>query len=237
MLLAANRCSTGVGVRPRDGRIEVTADFTPDPDLMTASAALITGVTLAVAEWPEHDLDQIEDRGIPVIADFAHRRHTSRKGFLARFDCFPANPFANDPTMRLWETNDGRQLSLRQIATSVAAKFRRSIRAVSNLAVCRHVFAVLGGRARSLLDFAERPAAYEDVGRTITVETPDGSVAPSLPLRTNHSTSDQRSTGRHRLFHLPDRENLGWFEIAFRNTRTGQRRVFTLDELADRCAL
>jgi hypothetical protein len=58
MLLAANRLSTGVGVRPREGRIEITADFTPDPDLMIAAASLITGVVLAVTKvavarsWP-----------------------------------------------------------------------------------------------------------------------------------------------------------------------------------------
>ena len=34
MLLAANRRSTGIGVRPRGDRIEVTADFTPDAALM-----------------------------------------------------------------------------------------------------------------------------------------------------------------------------------------------------------
>src|SRR5881394_3093861 len=38
MVAGANRRSTGVGVRPRGGRIEVTADFTPDPGLMVASA-------------------------------------------------------------------------------------------------------------------------------------------------------------------------------------------------------
>jgi hypothetical protein len=237
MLLAANRCSTGIGVRPRDGRIEVTADFTPDPDLMTASAALITGVTLAVAEWAEHDLDQIEARGIPVIGEFAHRRHTSRKGFLARFDCFPSNPFATDPNMAMWETNGGRQLSLRQIAMSVAAKFRRSIRAVSNLPVCRHVFSVLGGRARSLLDFAERPAAYEDVGRTIVWRR---QTARSLPRcryeRIIRRVISDRPVVIGSSTYRTERI-LGWFEIAFRNTRTGQRRVFTLDELADRCAL
>src|SRR5437764_324423 len=41
MLLAANRRSTGVGVRPRGNRIEVTADFTPDAALMAATATLI----------------------------------------------------------------------------------------------------------------------------------------------------------------------------------------------------
>src|SRR5512134_2985749 len=34
LLLAANRRSTGVGVRPRGNRIEVTVDFTPDAALM-----------------------------------------------------------------------------------------------------------------------------------------------------------------------------------------------------------
>jgi len=237
MLLAANRCSTGVGVRPRDGRIEVTADFTPDPDLMTATAALVTGVTLAVAKWPAHDCDQMERRNIPRIADFAHRRHTSRKGFLARFDCFPSNPFASDPNQAMWKTTDGRTQSLRQIATRIATKFRSSIRAVSNLTICRHVFAVLDGRARSLLDFAERPSAYEDVGRTITWARRSHRELP----RCRYEQVIQRVIG-HRPVVIGSatyrtERMLGWFEIAFRNTRTGQRRIFTLDELADRCRL
>jgi len=37
MLLATNRESTGVGVRPRGDRIEITADFTPDPTMMVAA--------------------------------------------------------------------------------------------------------------------------------------------------------------------------------------------------------
>jgi len=44
MLLAANRKSTAVGVRPRGKRIEVTADFTPDAALMLATCAFIAGV-------------------------------------------------------------------------------------------------------------------------------------------------------------------------------------------------
>src|SRR4051794_29341428 len=32
MLLSANRLSTGIGVRPREQRIEITADFTPSPE-------------------------------------------------------------------------------------------------------------------------------------------------------------------------------------------------------------
>src|SRR5262245_34790273 len=41
MVLATNRRSTGVGVRPRGDRIEVTVDFTPSAELMIATGTLI----------------------------------------------------------------------------------------------------------------------------------------------------------------------------------------------------
>src|SRR5262245_42233147 len=44
MLLTSNRRSTGIGVRPRGNRVEVTADFTPDAALMIATATLIVGI-------------------------------------------------------------------------------------------------------------------------------------------------------------------------------------------------
>src|SRR5688572_5135841 len=44
MLLATNRRSTGVGVRPRRHRVEITADFTPDPALTIATGALIVAI-------------------------------------------------------------------------------------------------------------------------------------------------------------------------------------------------
>jgi hypothetical protein len=70
MLLAANRLSTGVGVRPRGNRVEVTVDFTPDPDLMTAAAALATAMTVEVLGWEGHGLGELRRRGVPVIAGF-----------------------------------------------------------------------------------------------------------------------------------------------------------------------
>src|SRR5690606_4865260 len=48
MLLATNRRSTGVGVRPRGDRIEVTVDFTPSPSLMIATGTYIVGVVREV---------------------------------------------------------------------------------------------------------------------------------------------------------------------------------------------
>src|SRR5205814_1941766 len=44
IVLASNRRSAGVGVRPRRDRVEITLDFTPDPGLMAAATALIVGV-------------------------------------------------------------------------------------------------------------------------------------------------------------------------------------------------
>jgi hypothetical protein len=235
MLLAANCRSTGIGARPRDGRVEITADFTPDLELMMASAALITGVTLSVADWPEFEVDRLERDRIPIIADFAPRPHTSRKGFLARFDCFPSNPFACDPNEQKWSTTLGEKLSLRQIARSVAAKFRRSIQAVSNPSICRHVFAVLGGRARSLLDFAERPPCYEDVGRTINwARRTHRGVPRSRYERVIQRVITHRPIVIGSCSYQPEKM-LGWFEIAFRNTKTGRRKVFTLDDLVAAC--
>ena len=40
MLLATNRRSSGVGVRPRGNRVEITVDFTPDATLMAATVSL-----------------------------------------------------------------------------------------------------------------------------------------------------------------------------------------------------
>ena len=60
MLLAANRRSTGIGVRPRSNRIEVTADFTPDAALMIAAATVIVGIAREVMTWPSFELDELE---------------------------------------------------------------------------------------------------------------------------------------------------------------------------------
>src|SRR5207248_6245948 len=97
MLLAANRQSTGIGVRPRGNRIEVTADFTPDAALMIATATLVVGVVRDVMSWPSYDLsmlDQPGQRDLPIFRDFVPVAHSSRKGWVARRTCFPRNPFA-----------------------------------------------------------------------------------------------------------------------------------------------
>src|SRR5690349_15735447 len=88
MLLAANRRSTGIGVRPRGNRVEVTADFTPDAGLMAATATLIVGIAREVMRWPNYDVDELLRRGIPVVQGFQPVVHSSRQGWVARYSCF-----------------------------------------------------------------------------------------------------------------------------------------------------
>src|SRR5688500_11445824 len=59
MVAGANRRSTGLGVRPRRDRIEITFDFTPDPGLMAATTALLVGVVREVVSWPSYLVSEI----------------------------------------------------------------------------------------------------------------------------------------------------------------------------------
>jgi hypothetical protein len=127
MLLAANRRSTGIGVRPRSNRIEVTADFTPDAALMIAAATVIVGIARDVMTWPSFALDELDLHGIPVVDDFVPEPHSSRNGWVARFSSFAENPFLADVNERLWTTRRGDRLSVRDIAARVVHAFWPSI--------------------------------------------------------------------------------------------------------------
>ncbi len=164
-VVGTNRRSTGVGVRPRGNRIEVTADFTPDPGLMIATATLVLGVVREVMTWPSYDLSVLDAQRIPVVAGVVPGRHTTRKGWLTKDFNFPQSPFTSDIDARIWQTRDGRTRSLRQMARETAWMFRRAIRRFSDPFSFRLLFAILRGRSRSLLELPDRPSAYEDVGR------------------------------------------------------------------------
>ena len=166
MLLALNRRSSGVGVRPRSDRIEVTADFTPSSTLMVAAGSLITGIVREVASWESFAPEEVLRRGLPVIRGFSPMPHTSRKGWLARHDRYPINPIASDVNAPIWQL-EGRaeRASLREIALEVFTAFRRPIARMADPLSLRLIHAVLSGRAPSLLDLPDRPPEYEDVGR------------------------------------------------------------------------
>src|SRR6184192_1623536 len=81
MLLATNRQSSAVGVRPRGNRIEVTVDFTPDSALMLATCAFIAGAMETVLRWEDFRLRQLGRHGLPRIGRFRLRKHSSRRGW------------------------------------------------------------------------------------------------------------------------------------------------------------
>jgi len=176
IVAGANRRSTAIGVRPRRDRIEITLDFTPDPGLMAATAALIVGVVREVIEWPSYRVGAAEEHGLPILAGVTPSPHASRKGWAVRAANFPRDPFTGDPDAAVWRTTNGRTLSLRRVAMATATVFRDSIRTLSDPFSYRLLFSVLRGATPSLLDLDDRPAAYDDVGR----ETRWGSVLPEL---------------------------------------------------------
>lgn len=165
MVVGANRRSTGVGVRPRGGRIEVTVDFTPDPGLMIATATLIVGIVREIMTWDRYDISLLEELPIPVIAGVVPGKHTTRKGWLTKDFHYPQSPYTCDINEPLWTTQYGEKKSLREMAFETAWYFRKTIRRYSDPFSFRLLFAVLEGRATSMLELVDRPTAYEDVGR------------------------------------------------------------------------
>ncbi len=232
MLLAANRRSTGIGVRPRGDRIEITADFTPSPSLMIATGTLITGIVREVMSWPSFELEALEENDIPVISDFRPIPHTSRKGWLARFDCFSQNPFSCDINEPLWQTREHGTLSLREIAGRITRRFWRPIRRLSDPFTFRLIGSVIRGRAPSLLDLDDRPAEYEDVGRLCTWDNlfPERKLSRSRYERVLiRAISGQKlRMGPHHYTPLRMR---GWSQVVFRRDETGTLHTFSIDYL------
>jgi hypothetical protein len=231
ILLATNRQSSAVGVRPRGNRIEVTVDFTPDPALMLATCAFIAGAIETVLRWEDFRLRQLRRHGLPRIARFRLRRHSSRRGWRVTSDSLGRNPFTSDLNESVWKLRGGRRLSLRTIATETLRPFRQPIRQVSDPNTLEHISAVFAGDARSLLDFEKRPDAYDDVGHGIDWGR----------RRMRHWSRSKYERVIHRVIarepmrigqkrYQVDRMN-GWYEIEFREVGTKRRRTFNLDEL------
>jgi hypothetical protein len=231
ILLATNRRSSAVGVRPRGNRIEVTVDFTPDPALMLATCAFIAGTMETVLQWEDFRLRQLARHGLPRIAGFRLRKHSSRRGWRVTIDSLGRNPFTSDINESSWKMRNGRRFSLRAIAAETLRPFRQRIRQISDTSTLEHIGAVFAGDARSLLDFEKRPDAYDDVGHGIDwcrrrmrrwprskYEKVIHRVIAREPMRIGQK--------RYQV----DRMN-GWYEIEFREVGTKRRRTFNLDEL------
>ena len=234
MLLAANRRSTGIGVRPRGDRIEVTADFTPDAPLMIATATIIVGIVREVMRWPSFEMSTLEETDIPVIKGFHPMPHTSRKGWLARFDCFPRNPFTCDIDKEWWEMVDGRAMTLRGMAGQITKHFWPHIRKISDPFTLRLIGSVIKGRAPSLLDLDDRPAGYEDVGRLCTWDN----LFPERVLpRSQYERVLIKAISGDKLhmdgdWYTPTGMR-GWSRVVFRRKADNSRHIFSLDHLLD----
>lgn len=233
MVLATNRRSTGVGVRPRPHRIEVTADFTPDSSMMIAAGSLIAGVVREMLTWRDLSRRAIA-REIPVIERFTPMPHTSRRGWLARQDCFPASPFACDIDEPNWRTSAG-VLSLRDIAHRVFERFGRSIARIADPFSLRLIATMLTPGGSSLLTLPDRPEAYEHVGR--------------VSVWNGHSATDhlERSRYERALMNAVSGRPLnlfgalcrpirvrGWSAVVFRRSSDGAQLTIPIDLLVDR---
>lgn len=232
MLLAANRESTAVGVRPRGKRIEVTADFTPDAALMLATCAFIAGAAGVASAWPDYELSRLEANKIPQFAPFRLRKHSSRKGWRVTKQSLERDPFASDVNAPTWKLGDGRELSLRAIARETLRPFRANIRRVGDLETLRHIEAVFEGDARSLLDFPERPEAYDDAGHAWNWNRRRMRHWPrSAYEKVIHRVIARQPIRIAGKVYVAERMQ-GWYEVMFREAKTGTRRIFNLDHLA-----
>jgi hypothetical protein len=191
IVAGANRESSGMGVRPRRDRIEITLDFTPDPGLMAATTALIVGIVRDVISWPSYLVSELEARGIPVIVGMRPGKHATRNGWVVRNFHFPADPFKASLDKTTFKLTSGKRATLREIAHKVALAFRDSIRRYSDPFSFRLLFSVFRGETMALLDLPGRPPAYDDVGRS----TRWGSALPELhnfaPLMRDAEETDE----------------------------------------------
>lgn len=236
MLLAANRRSTGIGVRPRTARVEVTADFTPDPSLMIATATLCVGIIKSVMQWPSYELAELGrfTRELPMIAHVKPVPHSSRKGWSAKYTCYPENPFVQDIDEPMWRTTGDERLSLREIAGRITKFFWPSIQRFSDPFTLRLIGSVMRGRAPSLLELPDRPPEYDSVGRLCQWEDlfPERVLPRSRYERVlGHAISGEKLR-LDREVYVPVGMQ-GWTHVVFRRASDKTRHVMSLDHLLD----
>jgi hypothetical protein len=236
MLLAANRRSTGVGVRPRGNRVEVTADFTPDAALMIATGTVCVGIIKSVMTWPSYELSELDQysRDLPMIRGVHPVPHSSRKGWSAKYTCYPENPFIQDIDEPMWATTGGERLSLREIAGRITKFFWPSIQRFSDPFTLRLIGSVMRGRAPSLLELEDRPKEYDSVGRLCQWDDlfPERVLPRSRYERVlGHAISGERLKLAREVY-IPVGMQ-GWAHVVFRRERDKSRHVLSLDYLLD----
>jgi hypothetical protein len=214
MVLATNRRSTGIGVRPAADRIEITVDFTPSPALMIATATLITGIVREVMTWDSFDLHWNE-HDIPVLGDSSRcRTPPARAGSPVQL--LSAQPVRLRHQRAALGNPNARHLSLRQVAGTSAARFRRSIRRLSDPFTYRLIQSVMSWPQRRHCSTSRtaRPPT-----RTSVASAPGTTCSPPAPapfaLRTRPHPRHLRPDAPRRPAHAGAR----------RHARLGRRGV------------
>ena len=226
MLLAANRRSTGIGVRPRGDRIEITADFTPDAALMIATATLIVGIVREVMTWPSFELARARRARVPSRPRLHAGAAQLAQGLGGARVVLPRESVRR---RRQRADVDARA------ATAVAARDRGRTtryfwpidRRLGDPRSLRLIAAVMRGRAPSLLELDDRPAGVR--------QTSDGSApgttssrSARCPARATSACSSRRS--RARAAHATD-----WH--ADRHARLVARRLPARERQTRACVL
>jgi hypothetical protein len=123
-------------------------------------------------------------------------------------------------------------MSLRGVASRVTHHFWRSIRRLSDPFTFRLIGSVMRGHAPSLLELADRPPEYEDVGRLCDWDD----LFPESELRrSRYERVLTHAIAGHRL--RIDGEWLkpvgmrGWSEVVFRQEHGAERRFYSIDYL------
>jgi hypothetical protein len=159
--------------------------------------------------------------------------HTSRKGWLARYTCYPKNPFTCDIDRDKWATLGHGEQSLRDIAGRNVRHFLRSIRRIADPFTFRLIGAVMRGSSPSLLDLDDRPEAYEDVGKLCDWDerSPAARQARSRYERVviRAVSGQQLRVKGHRLRPVG---MSGWSAVVFRR-EDAQREVIAIDDLVE----
>ncbi len=234
MLFAANRKSTGIGVRPRGNRVEVTADFTPDPALMIAAATICIGIIQAVMRWPTYEVSALDNlrRELPMILDVHPVPASTRKGWSAKYTCYPENPFVQDVDEPMWKTTGGETLSIRMIASRILNHFRDAIVHYADPRTLKLIDDVMAGRALSLLELKDRPAEYDSVGRLCQWDDrfDDRTLSRSRYERvlTRAISGEELELGRETYVPVGMQ---GWSHVVFRRAADKSRHVLSLDFL------
>ena len=182
--------------------------------------------------WPSYEVSELASHRIPVVRGFVPKKHSSRKGWVARVRLLPGKSLHDDVNAAKWTTTSGDRLSLREMAGRTTRQFWGSISALGDPLSLRLIAAIMRGRAPSLLELPDRPAAYEDVGRLCRWD--DLFPLTLLPRSRYERVLGHAVSGRRvhmdGSWHRPIGVR-GWTHIVFRRESDGARRVMSLDKM------